>query len=193
MGDFNIDLLNFESHPPTNEFINNMGVYRFKPHIIQPTRVTDHSATLVDHIYFNSRDHFTISGNLFSDISDHFPNFLIINKISSSYLKPAIYRRDYSNFKEDKLLEEVQQINWESALPDTNDVNLIFDAFYTKISLLINYHVPLKKLSKKEIKLQAKPWITKGLRTSIAQKNKLYKKSLKTLTIFRNISRIEIS
>ena len=84
MGDFNIDLLNFESHPPTNEFINNMGVYCFQPHIIQPTRVTDHSATLVDHIYFNSCDHFTISGNLLSDISDHFPNFLIINKISCS-------------------------------------------------------------------------------------------------------------
>ena len=142
--------------------------------------MTDHSATLVDHIYFNSCDHFTISGNLLSDISDHFPNFLIINKISCSYRKPAIYHRDYSNFKEDKLLEEVQQINWESALPDTNDVNLIFDAFYTKISHLINNHVPLKKLRKKEIKLQAKPWITKGLRTSIALKNKLYKKYLKS-------------
>ena len=52
--------------------------------------------------------------------------------------------------------------------------------FYTKISHLINNHVPLKKLSKKEIKLQAKPWITKGLRTSIALKNKLYKKYLKS-------------
>ena len=162
MGDFNIDLLNFETHPPTNEFINNMGVYCFQPHIIQPTRVTGHSATLVDHMYFNPCDHFTISGNLLSDISDHFPNFLIINKISCRYHKPAIYRRDYSNFKEDKLLEEVQQINWENALPDTNDANLIFDDFYTKISHLINNHVSLKKLSKKEIKLQAKPWITKG-------------------------------
>ena len=35
--------------------------------------------------------------------------------------------------------------------------------------------MPLKKLSKKESRLHVKPWITKGILASIANKNKLYK------------------
>ena len=52
MGDFNINLLNFETHLPTDDFINTLGSYFFLPQILQPTRVTDHSATLIDNIFF---------------------------------------------------------------------------------------------------------------------------------------------
>ena len=40
--------------------------------------------------------------------------------------------------------------------------------------------MPLKRLSKKESRLYVKPWITKGLLASIANKNKLYKSYLKS-------------
>ena len=80
MGDFNLDLLKFEHHPATDHFINTLGTSFFHPHILQPTRITDHSATLIDNIFFNSLEHFTISGNIIYDLTDHLPNFLIINK-----------------------------------------------------------------------------------------------------------------
>ena len=38
MGDFNINLLNVDSHPATDEFLNTLGSYFFNPHILQPTR-----------------------------------------------------------------------------------------------------------------------------------------------------------
>jgi hypothetical protein len=41
------------------------------------------------------------------------------------------------------------------------------------------FSAPLKKLSKREYKLHAKSWVTKGIRVSIAKKNKIYKKYLK--------------
>ena len=44
MGDFNINLLNYKTHPPTEEFINNISAYCFQPHILQPTRITEHTA-----------------------------------------------------------------------------------------------------------------------------------------------------
>ena len=37
----------------------------------------------------------------------------------------------------------------------------------------------MKKLSKSKLKLQLKPWITKGILKSIRYKNKLYKKLCK--------------
>ena len=100
MGHFNINLLNFDTHPITEDFINTFETHFFIPQILQPTRITDHSATLIDNIFFNSIEHHVISGNILSDITDHLPCFLVINKLSTLPTKIKIYRRDYSNFDE---------------------------------------------------------------------------------------------
>ena len=71
LGGFNLDLLKFESHPGTNDFLNTLVSSYFQPQILQPTRITDHSATLIDNIFFNSLEHFTISGNLIYDLTDN--------------------------------------------------------------------------------------------------------------------------
>ena len=113
-------------------------------------------------------------------ITDHLPDFLIINKLSCNTYKPVIYRRDFSNYNEENLLEEVKSINWKDVRPVTDDVNLIFDSFHQKISNVINNHVPIRRLTRREIKIRAKPWITKGLKVSIAIKNRLYKSYLKS-------------
>ena len=73
MGDSNLNLLNVDSHSSTEEFLNTLGTYFYNPHILQPTRITNHSATLIDNIFFNSLSHHTISGNLVYDLSDHLP------------------------------------------------------------------------------------------------------------------------
>ena len=41
MGDFNLNLLNYESHPETNDFLNTMSANFLFPYILQPTRITD--------------------------------------------------------------------------------------------------------------------------------------------------------
>ena len=52
------------------------------PTTVLPTRITSHTCTLIDDIFYHSK-HFRnnlFSGNLFVDITDHFANFLIIGK-----------------------------------------------------------------------------------------------------------------
>ena len=64
MEDSNLDLLKFESHTDTDNFLNAMLTTNFQPQIIQPTRITEHSATLIDNIFLNTnREMFSISGN----------------------------------------------------------------------------------------------------------------------------------
>ena len=46
--------------------------------------------------------------------------------------------------------------------------------FFKRVNNIVNKHAPIKNLSKRKIKQLAKPWITKGLKTSIKVKNKLY-------------------
>ena len=60
----------------------------------------------------------------------------------------------------------------------------MFDKFYAKVSSVINRHLPLKPLTRKESKFQTKPWITQGLKTSIGNKNRMYRHYLKTRTSY---------
>ena len=65
MGDFKIDLMKFETHTESKNFTNILSSYFFQPQIFQQTRITNHSATLIDNIFFNSLEHHIISGNIF--------------------------------------------------------------------------------------------------------------------------------
>jgi hypothetical protein len=129
MGDFNLNLLNFESHAGTDEFVNSMGSYFFHPHILQPTRITDHSATLIDNIFFNSVNHHTVSGNLMYDLTDHLPNFLVINKFSALPKNFKLSRRDYSKYNEALLLEEIQSTDWNMETSNDSNPTEVFDIF----------------------------------------------------------------
>ena len=75
-GDFNIDLFAIDTLVPTAEFVNRLFSLSLTPVITKPTRVTDHSATLIDNIFINDALDYR-AGILSSDISDHFPIFLI--------------------------------------------------------------------------------------------------------------------
>ena len=50
MGDFNINLLSYEHHTETNNFINSMVSHYLLPYILQSARVTDHSSTVINKI-----------------------------------------------------------------------------------------------------------------------------------------------
>ena len=54
MGDFNLDLLNTDSHSVTNEFINTSFSHMLYPLISKPTRITSYSTTLIDKIFTNN-------------------------------------------------------------------------------------------------------------------------------------------
>ena len=56
----------------------------------------------------------------------------------------------------------------------------MFDCFYSKISQIVNKHIPIKQLSRRELKFKSKPWITSAIKRSIKVKNNFYKKFLKT-------------
>ena len=51
LGDFNVNLLNYNEHNETNEFLDSLACNSFIPLILQPTRITSHSNTLIDSIF----------------------------------------------------------------------------------------------------------------------------------------------
>lgn len=179
LGDFNFNLLNYENHYHTEEFLNTLNSNFFEPHITKPTRVTDHTSTLIDNIFFNSIDYDCTSGNIIYNISDHLPNFLIINEFCSSEKNETIYRRDFTKFDKDLLIDNFKSINWIETFQTCHNVDDMFKSFFDISSKIINTHIPLKKASRKEAKFLKKPWISKGLQTSIKKKSKLYRQYLR--------------
>ena len=90
--------------------------------------------------------------------------------------KVDIYKRGFKNFKPQDFQRDLENINWDRALKiDENETNQSFDTFFNVFETLLDAHVPLKKLTNKEVKLHLKPWLTNGIITSIRQKDKLHK------------------
>ena len=74
--DFNIDLFSVDAHPPTADIVYRLYTLSLSPLITKPTRVTNHSTTLIDNIFSENSLNYR-AGILSNDISDHFSIFLI--------------------------------------------------------------------------------------------------------------------
>ena len=81
MGDFNIDLLKYDTNKDSTMFLDIMYTNFLLPYITIPTRVTTHSKTLIDNIFSNNIEDGLISGNIITTISDHYAQFLLQKSI----------------------------------------------------------------------------------------------------------------
>ena len=82
----------------------------YQPHILQPTHFANHyKPSLMDNIFINLIEFGTISGNLISKISDHMPNFCMLDKIElrTSNHNAKIKTRSYKIFKADAFINDI--------------------------------------------------------------------------------------
>ena len=179
LGDFNINLLNYNDHHPANDFLDSLAYNSFMPYILHPTRITSHSKTLIDNIFSNYISHEIISGNITATISDHLPQFSFVPNILSNppTQKSNYYERDWSKFKQENFILDYFDKDWADVLQiDQQNVNLSLDSFLNNINSILDVHAPLKKVNKYKLKFKTKPWITPALQKSISIKNNLLKK-----------------
>ncbi len=176
LGDFNINLLNYDSHSATNDFVSLLLSHHYLPYITHPTRVSDHSSTIIDNIFSNICDLDTKSGNILTQIADHFPQFLTVKKVVSSNKTMSYYHHDYSKFDQERFLEDFNNLNFDYLNDNQSDINSKFNRFLAILEGIVEKHAPLKKLTKKDIKLQNKPWINSKIRKMIQLRDKLLKK-----------------
>ena len=124
LADFNVNLLSYNEHNQTSEFLDSLASNSFIPLILQQTRITSPSNTLLDNIFSNVIDPDIISGDLTSTISDHLPQFSIIPNMfgNISGNKSNIYERDWSKFDQENLILDYFSVDWEDLLK-TDELN----------------------------------------------------------------------
>ena len=173
MGDFNIDLMKCETCNYSQEFLLLLQSCYLIPTIDKPTRVRHSSASLIDNIFVNTPDQIKVSGNIISDISDHYSQFCIIKSAKDKLKVKQTKIRDFSKFSAENFVRDLSCVQWDQCLSHTN-VDKSFSYFYNRLNSCVNKHAPMKLVSKRKLKQFVKPWITKGIRASIKIKNKLY-------------------
>ena len=181
MGDFNINLLNYDIDNDVSEFFDTLCSNSLLPTITLPTRITPKSRTLIDNIISNDIIHDYTAGNITTTFSDHLAQFLIIKTHKPKIPKTNIFERNFKKFDEKNFLLDLLGVNWEDHIQTkNNNPDFAMQQFLKIINSILDRYAPVTKRSKKTTKLKEKPWITNGILTSIKIKNKMYKKYCKT-------------
>ena len=179
--DFNLNLIKYRQIIGVNQFLEVMLTSNFTWQITLPTRINQKSATPIDNIFLNYHEHQYISSNLTNYISDHLPQFIIVENLLENIIDrngDQIERRDYNNFNIYAFKRDIDEIHWSLAAGNT-DINLSFEIFLRLIGKILDKHAPLKKKSRKKQKEKIKPWVTRGIRHSMKIRDTLYKQFIK--------------
>ena len=75
LGGFNINLLNYNVHQPTNVFLYFLTSNSIIPYVLQQTRLMRHSKTIINNIFLNILSSEIISRNLTTTIFGHLSQF----------------------------------------------------------------------------------------------------------------------
>ena len=118
------------------------------------------------------------SGNLYSDITDHLPNFIMWKKQREHTGNDRPLIRNYSDKNLKSFQNTLEGSNWDSILTGANSDEMC-ENFYNHVLKKFDECFPLSRKSRK--RSEDKKWITSGLRNSIQKKHFLYKiKQLKS-------------
>ena len=138
MGDFNLDLLQYNHHLPTQEFTDSLFSRAFLPLISNPTRLTSYSATLIDNTFSNNFSQNVFSGIVLNDLSDHFPVFAHFHEEVVPHSKQKkIFKRSFNAENLKKFDETLSNTNWSTFLNQV-DPNESYDGFINEYPRLYN-------------------------------------------------------
>ena len=148
LGDFNVDLLKYDKHAGTNEFIDSLSSYMYLSYNLYPTRVTGHSQTITYNILSNYVSKEAVCGNLTSTISDHLPQVLFIPSMFSDNpdKKSNIFERSWTNFNQAEFVMDYFDKDWSNILNlKHGNVNVSMENFVNNMNDLLDKHAPFKK------------------------------------------------
>ena len=183
VGDFNINLMKFNLAGNVTKYMNAISCTGCGVFINQPTRDKNGSISCLDHVYSNLPTENLTNYIILSDITDHFATLTKINGISRNFEKEEVlYRKtnltdlEWENLNCDLDKSFKDNIPFPNLLNAQHLASSITDCYQT----IVDKHMPLKKISKKQNARYDKPWITLGFKTSIKKRKDLLNAYIKT-------------
>ena len=151
MGDFNIDLIN-----PPQKWLQTIKMFNLHSLINTPTRITQKTATCIDHCYTNTKKGIHNFGIGTLGISDHSPIFCSKSSIElKNTNKNHVYIqfRSMKHFNKEMFLSDLKEVPFDNVLSTTNPDSAL-DIFYSLFNTVLNKHAPIKKIRVKNSEFQ---------------------------------------
>jgi hypothetical protein len=175
-GDFNINLINYDQECVLKYFTMLLS-HKYFPYIVLPSRITENTATCIDHIFIRkskNETHTLINSGLFyCDISDHLPCFVSLDlHVPVNTERPNV--RLFSDINCSRFIENMSSVHWDELFTPSNDW---YSVFVAKVKHIFQKSFPLVKLSRK--RARDKPWITRAIKVSIKHNHRLYRNAIR--------------
>ena len=178
LGDINI---NYYPERRGNKFdnlkwANLITKFGLKQLIINPTRITKRSQTIIDHVYTNCSKHINEAFVSTLSISDHYPICISRStKISAQNTgkHTTISYRCFKSFDEGSFQRDLSVSGMQS-VENINDPNEALHVFYKILNNIITIHAPLKE---KRIKHDQQPeWFDDDIKEMMFERDNCHKK-----------------
>ena len=181
-GDFNQDLIKYDNNINCQNLVDNASNHGFLQLISRPTRLTEHSATLLDLTFTNNIDSCLSCNIITIDISDH---LAIHNKItlgsstreSRTHCTKEVHKeyRIFNEANNQKFKDLINSETWDE-ITEGLDAQSAYDKLEETYLCHYNNAYPLKSnRSRRKFERQnPKPWILPWLEDACSRKNKLY-------------------
>lgn len=173
LGDLNINILDNDTN--SNKYLSVLAKHGFVPYIQSHTRVTAESATCIDHIFLKKKHSMNCykccSFILNCNITDHFPVMMSISSHQPIQDNKNNNMQTISSVDLNKLRTLIAEHSWSQVL-NTNDAQLATNLFTDTFAELMDRCKTTRTISEKKYNT-IKPWISKGLITSIINRDKM--------------------
>ena len=191
LGDFNIDLMNYDMDSNANIFVNSMLSNSLFPLVNKPTNFYRNSSSLIDHAWTNILHTDTIANILDISVSTHKPiltaipttikNF--VDEDSSRVRNILIHNVNEDTINSFKTDFEylASSFNCEGGyITKKTEIITAFSHFHSKLKSIYSKHISIEKSVNSKRNKYDKPWISAGLANSCKTKNKLHNKWIKS-------------
>nr|XP_053634209.1 uncharacterized protein LOC128689774 [Cherax quadricarinatus] len=143
LGDFNI-CFQQQNNGLCKRYKQILGLNSYTQLINKPTRITQFSATLIDHILCNRAENISQSGIITTGLSDHFIIYCT-RKITRDRigLHRTIKMRSTRNYSKETLVNRLHNCDW-TEITSCTDVNDAWEKFKTMFTTILNNIAPVK-------------------------------------------------
>lgn len=168
MGDFNINLLNYNN---SVSFLNDfLEAHDLKQLVNEPTRVTNSSQSLLDLLMVSKTECVEYVNVINANVSDHHATIFKGKPFISKPTEKFVTYRDYKNFNESEFFKDFHMVNWNHIYSLENVDDMVK---YLSENLLrtFNIHAPLKIV---RCTKPAAPWLTFCIRKMMDLRDRAY-------------------
>lgn len=179
IGDINVNILD-NNDINTITYLTTLAQLGFLPYINKPTRVTENTRSIIDHIFVRVGDKIltqqtlNIKPVLFETaLTDHYTILLSVEYKKKNRIPTNKQIHTHINkISHNKLSKLLQKENWLDVI-QKNDAEISYKIFIEKLNNFIGISTTKIKLTNKTRKI--KPWITAGIINSIRHRDNLKK------------------